>query len=84
MDQMEQEMTDLKETLSKAESEIDKSEERHLRNKKIMEEKSKAQVDSLNEKLKKKNCIIQDKDAHIINLQTSIENKDSIEAKLRL
>ena len=42
MDQMEQEMSDLKETLSKAESEIDKSEERHLRNKKIMEEKSKA------------------------------------------
>ena len=80
---MEEEMSSLKETIQKAESEIDKSEERHLKNKKIMEERTKAQVDKLNDKIKKQSLMIQDKDAHVINLQTSIENKDGVEAKLR-
>ena len=83
IDQMEEEMSSLKETIQKAESEIDKSEERHLKNKKIMEERTKAQVDKLNDKIKKQSLMIQDKDAHVINLQTSIENKDGVEAKLR-
>ena len=43
----------------------------------------KLQVDKMNDKLKMKNETIKDKEAHVINLQTEIENKSAIETKLR-
>jgi hypothetical protein len=39
----------------------------------------KQQVDKMNDKLKQKNETIKDKEAHVINLQTEIENKNQIE-----
>ena len=83
IEENEKEMASTKESLTLTQKDLDKQEERKQKLISDLKEKMKQQVDKMNDKLKQKNETIKDKEAHVINLQTEIENKIQIEQKLR-